>query len=461
MTSILLIDDDRLFSDMLVQAIQATGNGHAVTPAYSIKEAFALVKEEEYDCVLLDVRLPDGNGLDMLPHIRATKNKPEVIIITGEGDPDGAEIAIKNGAWDYIEKPSSLAKMLLPLTRALEYRKERVKQKKPISINRDKIIGKSFPLEGCIELLSDAVRDESNVLITGATGTGKEVFAQTLHLNSSRASKNFVVVDCASLPETLVESALFGHKKGAFTGADRDQEGLILQADQGSLFLDEVGEMPLTIQKSFLRVLQEKKFRPLGSTREKKSDFRVIAATNRNLEEMVQKGTFREDLLFRLRSHFIELPLLKERDGDVQELALHFIQSTCRRLQIPVKGYAPEFLEALEGYPWPGNIRELKNTIEKAVNAARFESILYPTHLPTELRIWLAKNSLGSRRSTGGRPQALGDWKAYKEQALSAIEKDFFQKLHLQTDGNVRKMAEISGLTRARIYGLIKKHGLG
>lgn len=460
MAAILLVDDEKFFSKMMVQAIASLNNGYKVTPAYSLKEAFEELEHEDFDCVLLDVRLPDGNGLEVIPHIKETQNDPEVIIITGEGDPDGAELAIKSGAWDYIEKPSSLSKMLLPLTRALEYRKERKKFRTPLSINRNSIIGKSFQIKVCIDLITEAVRDDGNVLITGETGTGKEIFAQTLHKNSSRAMKNFVVVDCAALPETLVESSLFGHKRGAFTGADRDQEGLIRQADRGTLFLDEVGEMPMTIQKSFLRVLQEKRFRPLGSSREMVSDFRVIAATNRNLEEMAQKGTFRDDLLFRLRSHFINLPPLREREGDIQELMLHFIVAACKRLQIPIKGYAPEFLDALEKYPWPGNVRELRNTIEKAVNAAHFEPTLYPTHLPMELRIWLAKKSLHHYSFPDESDVGLDDWKTHKEKALSGIEKEYFQKLYHNSDGNVGRIAETAGLTRARIYGLIKKHGL-
>jgi two-component system NtrC family response regulator len=278
--------------------------------------------------IFLDVRLPDGNGLENLTTFREQPSTPEVIIMTGVGDPDGAELAVKGGAWDYIQKPFSKQEIVLLLHRALDYR-EKSAQKIPVILKREHIIGSSSRLQAHLDLLAQAANTDTNVLISGESGTGKELFARAIHQNSVRAGKKFVVVDCTALPENLVESVLFGHKKGAFTGADRTENGLFKYADGGTLFLDEVGELPLSIQKKFLRVLQEHRFRLVGSQQEISSDFRVVAATNRDLEQMVETGDFRQDLLYRLRAFTIELSPLRERFSDTRELTIHHISRIC------------------------------------------------------------------------------------------------------------------------------------
>ena len=300
--------------------------------------------------------------------------------MTGYGDPDGAELAIKHGAWDYIQKPSTMDAMTLPLVRALQYREEKKASKAMMILKREGIIGNSPKIRACLDLLTQVASSNANVLVTGETGTGKELFAVAIHKNSSRADKNFVVVDCTALPENLVESILFGHEKGAYTGADRAKDGLILQADGGTLFLDEVGELPLPIQKSFLRALQERKFRPVGGKEEIKSDFRLIAASNRNLDDMVRQGNFREDLLFRLRSFSIELPPLRERPEDIKDLAAYYTEVLCKRYEIETKEFSPEFFDVLTSYPWPGNVRELINALERALVNGRYERILFQKH---------------------------------------------------------------------------------
>jgi two-component system NtrC family response regulator len=257
--------------------------------------------------------MPDGNGLDYLPSLREASSSPEVIIITGAGDPDGAELAIKSGAWDYVQKgATSIKDMMLPLTRAMEYIKEKRTKRPPIVLKRAGIAGDSRAIRECLDLVSQAASSQTSVLLTGETGTGKELFARAIHENSSRASKSMVVVDCTALPDTLVEGLLFGHEKGAFTGADKTQEGLIQQADGGTLFLDEIGELPLTVQKTFLRVFAGTPFSTDGGQKERESDFRLVAATNRDLEQMVREGQFRQDLLYRLKAFSIELPPLRE-----------------------------------------------------------------------------------------------------------------------------------------------------
>jgi two-component system NtrC family response regulator len=264
MARILIIDDDKRVCEALSLAINHMG--HRVFNAFTLKDGLRTIKAERIDVVLLDVRMPDGNGLAILPEIRKGHHRPEVIIITGAGDLNGAELAIKSGAWDYIQKPLSLQDMTLPITRALQYREEKLKRKNiPLALKREGIVGSSPKMLECLDLVAQASASKANVLITGETGSGKEIFARAIHQNSPRHQKSFVVVDCSAIPETLVESILFGHEKGAFTGAEKTTEGMFKQADGGTLFLDEVGELPLTMQKRFLRVLQDHRFRPLGS----------------------------------------------------------------------------------------------------------------------------------------------------------------------------------------------------
>ena len=312
MAQVLIIDDDPLICDLLSRVFQRTG--HEITKAFSAESGLQQVYSMPFDVVFLDVNLPDGNGLGLLPEIRKASSNPEVIIMTGAGDPEGAELAIKSGAWDYLEKgQASTQAMTLALTRALQYRNDKKGAARPVFLKRAGIVGESQPIMESLELVSQAAGGDSNVLLTGETGTGKELFARAIHENSHRSRGNLVVVDCTALPDNLVESLLFGHEKGSFTGADRTMAGLIPQADGGTLFLDEIGELPINLQKSLLRVLQERRFRPVGSQVEKDVDFRLVAATNRNLDEMVRQKLFRHDLLFRLRAFVIELPPLRDR----------------------------------------------------------------------------------------------------------------------------------------------------
>jgi two-component system NtrC family response regulator len=465
MANILIIDDDEMLCDMMTTMVSQMG--HSATFANTLKDGLKKASSEEFDVVFLDVRMPDGNGLDILPAIRETFSSPEVIIITGFGDPDGAELAIKNGAWDYIEKPSSIKAMTLPFIRALQYREEKKTRKPPVALKREGIIGSSSKMRTCIDLLAQAAKSDANVLITGETGTGKELFAWAIHNNSHRANKNFVVVDCAALPETLVESMLFGYEKGAFTGADKTQDGLILQADGGTLFLDEVGELPLSIQSAFLRVLQEHRFRPISGKGEIESDFRLVAATNRDLDQMVKQGLFRKELLFRIQSFTIELPPLREYPEDIKEIAIYHMAKICERYGTGTKGFSPEFLEALTSYDWPGNVRELVNTLERAIAAARQDPILFPKHLPTHIRIQVARASIGKGTSSKGGLrgsaatfEVLPNLRDFREAAISEAEQRYLHDLMSVTGGNIKEACQISGLSRPRLYALLKKHNL-
>ena len=461
MASILIIDDEKMICDMLSEMVIRIG--HDVICAFSLKDGLEKAYSRAFDVVFLDVRLPDGNGLNVLSKIGQAPSLPEVIIITGQGDPDGAELAIKSGAWDYIEKASSIKQITLSLVRAMQYREEKIA--KPIgALNLDGIIGKAPTMKACFDLVAQGSNSDASVLITGETGTGKELFAQAIHANSPRADKSFVVVDCAALPETLVESVLFGHEKGAFTGADRAQEGLISQADGGTLFLDEVGELPMPVQKAFLRVLQEHCFRPVGGKKEIKSNFRTIAATNRDPDDMVRHGRFRNDLLFRLKSITMNLPSLRERREDIREIVLHYISELCKRYGMKTKGFSPEFLEMLVAYNWPGNVRELVNILERALATARYSPTLFPKHLPVHMRVQVAQTPVGnelrnkySQREASGSSESLPTLRKFRETGIAELEQRYLKELTLLTQGNIKKACQISGLSRSRFYALLKK----
>jgi len=463
MAFILIIDDDELVCKTLSRYIRRMG--HEVAYALTLEDGLKEASSRTFEVVFLDVHLPDGNGLEAIPIIQKVPSLPEIIIITGEGDPDGAELAIKSGAWAYIEKPLSMEKVKLQSIRALQYRKEKAEKKPPVIFKRGGIIGSSTQLETCLDLLAQVANSEVNVLITGETGTGKELFAKTIHKNSSRTGKKFVVVDCAALPETLVESMLFGHEKGSFTGAEKARMGLIKEADGGTLFLDEVGELPLTVQKDFLRVLQEYRFRPLGSNKEIESNFRLVSATNRDLEKMLESGQFRKDLFFRLQSVTIEIPPLKTRRQDIKELAMEYMVKLCGRYEMATKGFAPEFLDTMAAYDWPGNVRELIHTMDRVLTIARFEPTLFPGHLPTHIRVHEARASVSKNRtdrkeleSENHPTEKLPRLQDVRETALSNAEKQYLYNLMLHTKRDIKDACRLSGLSQSRLYYLLQKY---
>jgi len=462
MAKVCIIDDDEMFCDMLSDMVKR--QGHEAKSVHTMQEGMAIAATDQCDAdvVFLDVRLPDGNGLDILPVIRDSAASPEVIIITGAGDPDGAELAINCGAWDYIEKSSPLKSIVLSLNRAIQYRDEKKAHEQPVILKREYIVGSSPKIMACLDGVAQSAASDVNVLISGDTGTGKELFARAIHINSRRAKGNFVVVDCAALPNTLVESILLGHKKGAFTGADQDAEGLFKQANNGTVFLDEIGELSLSNQKAFLRVLQEQRFRPVGSREEVKSNFRVVAATNCDLEKMVQKKTFRQDLFFRLKSVEISLPSLKDRPEDINDLVNFRLSEICERYGFGLKGISADYYDVLLSYDWPGNVRELFNTVDASVSASKNEPTIFPMHLPSGLRVRVARKKVKgvpSNESTGIDQPVFHDialLKDYRE----LMDKQYLQELMNITDGNIRKACNVSGLSRSRLYALLQKHNL-
>jgi len=459
MAEILIIDDDesvcRLFSRAIIRM------GHRPDQALTLEDGLGKIRNGRFDLVLLDVRLPDGNGLEAVPDILKSPEEPEVVIITGQGDPDGAEMATRSGAWAYVEKPPVMEQLVLHIRRALQFREQKNLARRPLAMKREYIIGSSPAITECLEKAALASASDVTVLLTGETGTGKELFARAIHHNSRWAEKMFVPVDCASLSETLAESILFGHVKGAFTGADRDRKGLIREADGGTLFLDEVGELSLDLQKSFLRVLQEKRVRPVGSEKEIECRFRLVAATNRDLERMVGEGKFRDDLLYRIRTFAIKLPPLRQRGTDYREIAISSIKTFCDREGIEEKGVSPDFYETLAAYSWPGNVRELISAIESALSVARFTPMLYGRHLPEDIRVHQARQSVsGVETATESESimPVLPSLKKFRDDAVAHAEKNYLLNLMRVTGGAVSESCRISGLSRSRLYTLLKKY---
>ncbi len=464
MASILIIDTDASFVATLSAEIAHTG--HHVETTDSLARGVDLAVSGDFDVVFLNAEMPDGDSMEMLPAMIEAPSFPEVIIFSDAGDADQAELAIKMGAWDYMERPNSPRAMSLSLVRAIQYRAKKILRQPQKTLKQetlDDIVGNSPQMRRCLDRLVLSAGSDANVLISGETGTGKELFAWAIHNNSRRAGKRLVVVDCAALPETLVESILFGYERGAFTGADKAQSGLIKRADGGTLFLDEVGEMPLSVQKSFLRVLQEHKFRQVGGGPEIRSDFRLIAATNRDLDAMVQRHRFRKDLLFRLRAFSMELPRLRDRTDDIREIAAHHVRKLSETYGFAKKSFSPDFFEVLYRYDWPGNVRELVNALERAVSAASHEPVLFPKHLPVYIRVHLARASLEQSQdtappgSTFTRP--LPGLMEVRETTMAEVEQRYLRELMTLT-GDMQEASTISGLSRSRLYALLKKHGI-
>ncbi|MCP3875380.1 MAG: sigma-54-dependent Fis family transcriptional regulator [Desulfobacteraceae bacterium] len=459
MAKILIIDDDdgvvhtmsRLVEDM----------GHKVESALTIKEGLKKIGISIFNLILLDVNLPDGCGLDIIEDIMKSPFSPQVIIMTAFSDPDGAELAINNGAWDYVEKPASPNKFRLQISRALQFQEQKKISESSIPFDADNIIGDSQTITLCIEQASQMARSEANVLITGETGTGKELFAKMIHENSLRKNNSFIVVDCSILSENFIESVLFGHEKGSFTGADKKRNGLVNLANNGTLFLDEVGELPLSTQSAFLRVLQEKKFRPVGSEDEISSNFRVIAATNKNLDQMVNEKQFRNDLLYRLKSFTIELPPLKNREKDIEKIALYYIKLFCNQYRMDLKEISPDFLEMILKYKWPGNVRELANTIEACISTSPKEKILFAYHLPRKIRTEIARLTVTKSKkiqSIDVEDLDRNNCSLPFKDVLENTEIIYLEQLYSQTEGDIQKICRISGLSRSVLYRKLKKH---
>ncbi len=458
---ILVIDDDKLVCSSIANVSRLLG--YNSNQAFTLEEGLDAVRAEAYDVVFLDVRMPDGNGIDILPQVCKNSGSPEVIVITAYGDPESVELALSRGAWDYIEKPFSKNDLSQLLKDAILYHESNCLPQAVLNFEKEGIIGHSPGMKKCLTLLSKTLANDASVLITGETGTGKELFARAIHNHSLRAGNDFVVVDCAALPPNLVESILFGYEKGSYTGADKAQPGLVSQAHKGTLFLDEVGELPLSVQKKFLRVLQEGRFRPIGKSSEVESDFRVISATNRNLDDVVQSKRFRKDLLFRLRSISIDLPPLRERPEDIQELTNHYLKRHSKKYGIKPKRVSAAFRDILLQYSWPGNVREIIHALESALAVAHDSPILVPKHLPYHIHVHVkraaaAKKQVQPETIVVSGDNSLPSLKDVREEAVSEIEEQYLKELLRQAKSDIKTACRVSGLSRSRLYALLKKY---
>lgn len=418
---ILLLDDEESLIKWLSYALEQ--KGYRVFSTTEPDEAVRKIKQERFDCIVSDIRMPDMDGFEFLRKVRRIYPELPLIFITAYGSMESAINALRDRASDYILKPFAIDELVMRI-------KANLKKKESVSY---KIIGESRQIKNVMELVDKIAGTDTTVLILGESGTGKELIARELHNRSKRAEGKFVSISCAALPETLLESELFGYKKGAFTGASADKEGLLKVAHKGTFFLDEIGDAPSTIQMKLLRFLEEKTIVPLGDTKPISVDVRLIAATNKDLMEEVKSGRFREDLYYRLNVIPIVLPPLRQRREDIPLLARFFLQEVCEKENLGEKKFSQKTLELLKSYSWPGNIRELKHVVERAV-------ILSDTYFI--------------------KPQHLGlpGAETEKGRSLDELQDEEIRRVLKECDGSVTRAAKILGVGRATLYRKLKKY---
>ena len=447
MSKILVVDDEVQIRTLLSRMLEL--EGYEVCQAGDCRTALKQLEFQSPDVVLCDVFLPDGNGVDLVSSVKKTTPNVEIILLTAHGNiPDGVQ-AIKNGAFDYITKGDDNNKIIPLVSRAVEkarmnVRLEKLEKKVGHTYSFDSVLGDSKALKDAVSLARKVSGTDVPVLLTGETGTGKEVFAQAIHYNSKRAKQNFVAVNCSSFSKELLESEMFGHKAGSFTGALKDKKGLFEEADNGTIFLDEIGEMAFELQAKLLRILETGEYINSGDTKPTRVNVRVVAATNRNLPEEITAGRFREDLFYRLSVFQIHLPPLRERAGDVRILAKAFVKDFSVRLARPVTEITPAFLEALEQQPWKGNIRELRNVIERSLIVCESER-LDVADLPLDIQ------NTHYEQSDETTPGSF---------ELSAMERRHIARVLEYTKGNKTEAARLLKIGLTTLYRKIEEYGV-
>ncbi|WEK36512.1 MAG: sigma-54 dependent transcriptional regulator [Candidatus Pseudobacter hemicellulosilyticus] len=448
--TILLVDDEDKLRGLLKRIISL--EGYTVLEAASLNAGLQVLETNAVDVLLCDVKLPDGSGLDFVPLVRRRFPATEVILLTAYGNiPDGVQ-AMKHGAFDYITKGDDNDRILPLLSRALEkirlqQRVARLEQQVDKRYGFSAILGQSPVIRNAVTLAQKVAPADTTVLLLGPTGSGKEVFAQAIHYGSKRADKPFLPLNCSAFSKELLESELFGHKAGAFTSAVKDKKGLIEEAHTGTLFLDEIGEMPLELQSKLLRVLETNEFIKVGDTRPTRVNVRIIAATNRNLQQEAEQGRFREDLFYRLNVFTIPLPALKERPEDIPLLADYYLQVFARKGDRRIDRLSPAFIQALQRHSWKGNVRELKNVLERAVLLAAGPE-LQVDDLPLELQ-------------TASTTAAPGSTAALSAFSLASMEKLHIQRVLNHTNGNKTEAARLLEIGLTTLYRKVEEYGLG
>jgi DNA-binding NtrC family response regulator len=473
-----IIDDERNIQATLIAILER--RGYAASSAYTARQGLQMIADEKPNVVLMDLGLPDSEGLDLLREIRQAHPALPVIVITANDSLNNAIASIKEGAYHFISKPYVPEELLSLVAKALEQhglrqetiqlREETERLKKRVQRAEAQLqpVYKNVRMREMFELIDQIAPSDANVLIVGESGVGKEIFANRIHEQSNRAAGPLIKLNCAAFPANMIEGELFGYKKGAFTGASQDFPGMLSAAGGGTLFLDEISEMPVDLQTRFLRVLQEREFRPLGSTQSLKADFRLIAASNRRPEDAIRHGRLREDLFYRLNTFTLAIPPLRDRTEDIPELAQLFLQRFCAKMNKPLMTIQSEAYDALLRYPWPGNVRQLQNVIERAVVLTQ-GSLITPRNLPQEVLHNVPHERAPASPSASGfemgeglseiplpRPlltasQSLNLADREKAALLAALE---------QSRGNKKKAAELLGIHRPTLYTKLKKFGL-
>ena len=468
---ILVVDDERSMREML--AILLKREGHEVSVAENGRGAIDLLNQKPFDLVVSDARMPDVDGLEVLRHARNINPSVIAIMVTAYGSPDLLRGVAQLGVNDYVEKPFNTEVLRFRIRKELDRKRlqqENVLLKRAMHTSNQfsNIIGNSTTMNQVFELVETIAPTGSTVLITGESGTGKELVARAIHVRSPRSDRPFVAVNCGALPETLLDSELFGHMRGSFTGADNNKKGLIEVADKGTIFLDEIGEMSPMLQVKVLRVLQERKFRRVGGTEEVDADIRIIAATNRDLGKMVADGTFREDLYYRINVIPVRLPSLRDRRGDVPLLAEHFVAKFAEQMKKPITGISKAALDCLHSHAWPGNVRELENAMERAVALERTPSIL-PESLPEAVRGGAASvpypsvaSAPASAPATNGTPspQLMPEKGFDLEQHVQHLEREYIAEALRRSNGVKVKAAELLGMSFRSFRYYMKKYDL-
>ncbi len=452
---VLIVDDDENHLKTLETIVSKWG--YRVSVADDGDKAVESVQKRPYDLILMDVRMVRMGGIEAMERINAYNPAIPILIMTAYSSVDSAVEALKAGAYDYLTKPLDFEALQHRMALALEHtglksENEALKSRLSAGYELDNIIGKSRPMKALVDMMAMVAPSEATVLITGESGTGKELIAKSIHHNSPRKDNPMVVVNCAALTETLLESELFGHEKGAFTGADRRREGRFMQAHTGTIFLDEISETSAAMQAKLLRVIQEKEIQRVGGGETLRVDVRIVAATNRNLEELVEKGAFRQDLFYRLNVVGLRIPPLRERVDDIPLLASHFLEVYAKKNRRRVKGFSPLAMDMLLNYPWPGNVRELENTIERAV-------ILLPDEYITEKE--LPSNivdAYGEKRAWAA-PPPVGDPVA-AGRSLEEIEKEAILATLQDCGGNKSETARKLGINRKTLHKKVKDYGI-
>jgi two-component system response regulator GlrR len=455
---ILVVDDNPNLLELIRMRLESAD--YDVIATGDEGQAVSALKEKLFDLCIVDLMLANGDGLALMDEFRGIHPDVPTIILTAHGSIESAVEAMRRGAYSYLTKPFEPSDLLMQIERALENRKLNYEIKRLKDILNERydfanIIARSGKMRAVLDVVSRIAKLDSTVHIHGESGTGKELIAKAIHLASDRKDKPFVALNCAALPESLLESELFGHEKGAFTGAVKSTRGLFTQAHGGTLFLDEIGDMPRATQSKLLRVLQERQFYPVGSEVPLEVDVRVIVATNKDLEDQVRKGLFRDDLFYRIHVIPVFLPPLRERKDDIVPLLEHFFKKYCQHMKKEVKGLTPEALRKLMLHDWPGNVRELENTVEYAVAMTQSDVV-------TEDYILQGK-SVAAERATSlsqeGVEESSAGLRPLKD-ARDAFERDYLIQVLSMTEGNVSQAAKLAGKYRADFYDLLKKHDL-